>query len=115
MKGYVAKHNKIYNLPEIEQLTPDGFAYTTTDMLRNFRRQVVDIEHDYFEKDRLIEDTIEKFIIELGEDSDDDDNNDTDEDMMDKDDRQLIDEVLQKITEPTQTICTDPRRNLRGF
>ena len=33
--------------------------------------------------------------------------------MMDKDNRQLIDEALQKITEPTQTICTDPRRNLK--
>ena len=32
--------------------------------------------------------------------------------MMDKDNRQLIDEVLQEITEPTQTICNDPRRNL---
>ena len=31
---------------------------------------------------------------------------------MDKDDRQLIDEALQNITEPTQTICTDPRHNL---
>ena len=46
--------------------------------------------NDYFEKDRLIEDTIEEFIIELGEDDSDDD------DMMDKDDRQLIDEALQK-------------------
>ena len=32
--------------------------------------------------------------------------------MMDKDDRELIDEALQKITEPTQTISTDPRHNL---
>ena len=40
-----------------------------------------------FEKDGLIEDTIEEFIIELGEfDSDDDD----------KDNRQLIGEALQK-------------------
>ena len=57
------------------------------------------IENDFFEKDRLIEDTIEEFIIELGEsDSDDDDNNDTDHDndMMDKDNRQLIGEALQK-------------------
>ena len=82
---------------------------TTTDMWRNFCRHVVDIENDYFKKDRIEE----EFIIELGEDdSDDDDNNDTDDDMMDKDDRQLIDEALQKITEPTQTLCTDGRHNL---
>ena len=66
-----------------------------TDMWRNFCRHVVDIENDYFEKDGLIEDTIEEFIIELGDDSDDDDNNDTDKDMMDKDDRQLIDDFDQ--------------------
>ena len=64
----------------------------------------MDIENDYFEKDRLIEDTTEEFIIELGEDDSDDD------DMMDKDDRQIIDEALQKIPEPTQT-CIDLRHN----
>ena len=80
MKGYVAKHNKTYNLPEIERLTPDGFTYMS-DMWRNYRRHVVDIENAYFEKDKLIEDTIEEFIIELGDledNSEDDDNNDTD-------------------------------------
>ena len=95
----MATHNKTYNLPEIEWLTSDGFTYTTTDMWRNFCRHVVAIENDFFEKDRLIEDTIEEYIIELGEsDSDDDDNNDTDHDndMMDKDNRQLIGEALQK-------------------
>ena len=56
VKGYVAKYNKTYNLAEIERLTPDGFTHTTTDMWRNFCRHVVDIEHDYFEKDGLIED-----------------------------------------------------------
>ena len=34
--------------------------------------------------------------------------------LMDKDDRQLIDEV-QKISKPTQTICTDLKRNLTEF
>ena len=33
-------------------------------------------------------------------------------DMMDEDDRQLINEALQTITEPTQTACTDPRHKL---
>ena len=33
-------------------------------------------------------------------------------DMMDEDDRQLINEALQAITEPTQTACTDPWHNL---
>ena len=35
-----------------------------------------------------------------------------DTDMMEKEDIQLKDEALQKITEPTQTICTNSRHNL---
>ena len=109
----MAKRNKTYNLPEIERLTPDGFRYTTTDMWRKFCRHVVGIENDYFEKNGLIDNTIEEFIIELGEDDrDNDDNNDTHDDMIDKGDRQLRDEALQKLTEPTQTISTDLRRSL---
>ena len=50
VKGYVPKHNKTYNLPEIERLTLDGFRYTMTDMWRKFCRHVVGIENDYFEK-----------------------------------------------------------------
>ena len=66
-------------------------------MWKNFCRHLVDVENDYFEKDGLIKDTIEEFIIDLGEDdSDNDDNNDTDYDMMSKDNKQLIDETLQK-------------------
>ena len=54
-------------------------------------------------KDGLIQVTIEEFIIELGKD---DSNNETIMTLtltyiIDKDDRQLIDEALQKIAEPT--------------
>ena len=57
--GNVAKHDKTHNLSEIEQLTPDRVTYTTTDMWRNFCRHVVDIENDYFERDKFFEDTTE--------------------------------------------------------
>ena len=66
MKGYVAKHNKTHNLPEIEQLISDGLIHTTTDMWRIYCRHVVDIKNDYFEKYGLVEDTLEEFIIEIG-------------------------------------------------
>ena len=112
VKGYVAKHNKTHNLPEIEQHTCDGFIYTTTDMWKIYCRHVVDT-NDCFEKYGLVEDTLEEFIIEIGEDDSSNDNNsDIDDDTMDKDDKQLINEVLQKITEFIQTICTNPRRSL---
>ena len=44
VKGYVAKHNKTHNLPEIEQLISDGLIHTTTDMRRIYCRHVVDIK-----------------------------------------------------------------------
>ena len=31
VKGYIAKHNKDFNLKQIERLTPAGFEHTTTD------------------------------------------------------------------------------------
>ena len=87
VKGYVAKHNKTHNLPEIEQHTFDGFIYTTTDMWKIYCRHVVDIENDCFEKYGLVEDTLEEFIIEIGEDDTYNDNNsDIGNGMMDKDD-----------------------------
>ena len=53
VKGYVAKHNKDFNLKEVSRLTADGFKHTTTDMWRNFCRHVVDVENRYIEKDGI--------------------------------------------------------------
>ena len=39
-------------------------------MWRAFCRHVTDIENEYFEKDGLVEDLIEDFVIEFGSDSD---------------------------------------------
>ena len=47
VKGYVAKRNKTFTMTETKQLTLDGFKHTTTDMWRNFRKHVVDIEKEY--------------------------------------------------------------------
>ena len=54
IKGYVAKHNKIHNLPVIEQITSNTFTYTETDMWRNYCRHVMDVENDYFENMNLL-------------------------------------------------------------
>lgn len=40
VKGYVAKHNKNYNLKVIERLTTDGFEHSTKEMWENFCRHV---------------------------------------------------------------------------
>ena len=60
-------------------------------------------ENEYFERDGLVEDLIEYFVIECGSDSDD-------EELVDNDDRQLIDNTLRSTT--TSTICTNPRHDL---
>ena len=47
VKGYVARHNKNYNMTEIQYLTSEGCMHTTTDMWRVFCSHVVDMENDY--------------------------------------------------------------------
>ena len=125
VKGYVAKHNRDYNLAEVEQLVPKGFEHTTTDMWRKFCKHVIDIENEYIEKDGIVEDTLDEMTIEIGvkDDSDDDDDEDDDiDDLLDDTDRQVIDRALQAINTQTVTgqstssgldtsldICTHPR------
>ena len=98
VKGYVAKHNRDYNLGEVERLVPDGFEHTTSDMWRRFCRHVVDIENEYFEKDGLVEDVVEEMVITLGADENDSDEEEDEEGLMDDDDRQLISTALQQTT-----------------
>ena len=74
----------------------------------------VDIENNYFEKDKLIEDRVEEIIIQFGGNDSDNDIYESDDDLIDAYDRQIIDEALQRAAEPTDStksteICTDPR------
>ena len=119
VKGYVAKHNKDFNLKGIEMLTPQGFEHTTTDMWRQFCRHVVDVENRYMEQDGIMEDTVEEMRIEIGEDEDSDDEYEDDDgldDLLDDDDRQIIDIALHEANMPSTSsdsdICTNPRRDL---
>ena len=65
------------------------------------------------EKDGIIEDTVDEMTLTITPDSDDDGD---DEDLIDEDDRQVIDRVLQQSTSTETdwdtTICTNPRRDL---
>lgn len=122
VKKYIAKHNVHYTLKEVETLTPDAFAHTTTDMWRNFCRHVVDVENDYISKDGIVEDTLEEMTLTFTADSDDDsdidNDSDSENDMIDEDDRHLIDNALQQSTstdtdaDTDTTNSTNPRRNL---
>jgi len=100
VKGYIAKHNKNYNLKEIEELTPEGFRHTTKEMWRKFCRHVVDVENEYIKKDGILEDAVEEMTFTVGgEDSSDEE----EEDMMDDNDRQSIDRALQQLEHSTST------------
>ena len=59
-------------------------------------------------KDGIVEETVEEMTLTITPDSDD-------EDLIDEDDRQIIDRALERLTEtdPQNTsTCTNPRRNL---
>lgn len=114
VKGYVAKHNTRYSLEEVQRLTPEGFKHTTTDMWRKFCSHVMKVENEYIEKDGIMEDTLEEMTFTINEDSDDED---SDSDMIDDNDRQLIDRALRQqqrstSTDTSTTICTNPRKDL---
>ena len=87
----MAKHNVKFNLTEV-RLTQEGFQHTTVDMWRKFYRHMVDIENDYFDKDRLEDDMVDEIIIEYDGDEMEDEDED---DLLDEDDRHLIDMALQ--------------------
>ena len=112
VKAYIARHNTRYTLQEVQRLTPEGFKHTTADMWRNFYRHVVKVEEDYMVKDGIVEETVEEMTLTITPDSDDDSE---DEDLIDEDDRQIIDRALERLTEtdPLNTsTCTNPRRDL---
>ena len=77
VKGYAAKHNIAwYRLEDMERLTPEVFAHTTTDMWRNFCRRVVKVENDYIVKDRVVEDIVEEMMVTIIIPDSDDDSDD---------------------------------------
>ena len=63
-------------------------------------------------KDGIVDETVEEMTLTITPDSDDDSE---DEDLIDEDDRQIIDRALERLTEtdPQNTsTCTNPRRDL---
>ena len=85
VKAYIARHNTRYTLQEVQ------LKHTTADMWRNFYRHVVKVEEDYMVKDGIVEETVEEMTLTITPDSDD---TSEDEDLIDEDDRQIIDRAL---------------------
>ena len=70
----------------------------------------MDVENDYFVKDGLVEYLIEVFVVECGKDDGCD--SDDEEELIDYEDRRLIDSALRQTTNDTvtptySTICTN--------
>ena len=103
----MAKHNLKFNLTEVQRLTPEGFQHTTVDMWRKFCRHMVDIENDYFDKDGLVDDMVDEIIIECDGDEMEDEDED---DLLDEDDRHLIDMALQ-LSQQNETNTTESTTN----
>ena len=83
----------------------------TTDMWRAFFKYVIDIENNYLDKGRLLEDATEDMVIKVEGSADDDTHDDDDDDdnynndsLMDDEDRRIIDQALRQLTDHcTQT------------
>ena len=70
----------------------ESFTHTIIDMCPKFCRHVVDIENDYFDKDGLVDDSVDEIIIDCNSDEMEEANED---DLLDDDDRHLIYMALQ--------------------
>ena len=112
MKSYIRRNNKSFTLKEAESLVEAGFEEVTAEMWRKMCQHVKKIEDKYWEQDGLIEEAVEEFILRIGDEDDDSDNDDgcihddytgnctddTDTDLSDDEhDRELIEEERRKL------------------
>ncbi len=77
----------------MKQLTPEGIKHTTLEMWGKFCDHVMKLENQYFESDGILEEATEEFTIELT--PDDSDSEIEDEEMIDTNDRELIENTLK--------------------
>ena len=69
MKGYVAANNVTFKLLDVQQLAEGAFKTITAERWRSVCEHVKKILTDYLTRDNLCESEIEKFVINLEEDS----------------------------------------------
>ena len=64
-------------MKEIETLIPGGFSVITPAMWKNFCEHVRKVEDEYWEKDALLEDAVEEFILQISDSDSDSENDDS--------------------------------------
>ena len=94
VKDYCRKHNQAFTLKGVKELIPHGIQQATPDMWKHFCDHVEKVAEEYWEKDGLLEDAVEEFIIEVS-DSEDDDDESCDSDSEGPSDDEL-DRALQR-------------------
>lgn len=70
VKGYVAKNNKTFTLNEVENLVREGINTVTPAMWHKFCQHCENVEDTYWERDGLVEDSVEEILIKAGDESD---------------------------------------------
>ena len=80
VKDFVRSNNTTgdMSLSRLHELVQRGIASVSKDDWAVFCNHVKSIEDAYWEKDGLVENAVDEMIINLGDDSSDDNNSDTD-------------------------------------
>ena len=69
LKRYVAANNVTFEIPDVQQLAEGAFKTITAERWRSVCKHVKKIEADYWTRESLRESEIEKFVINLEENS----------------------------------------------
>ena len=89
VKGYLRVNNTSFKLADLESLVPAAFRSVSQEMWRHFCTHAIRKEEKFWEKDGLLEDAIDEFLIELNVDDDEEDEISDDEEL-DHEDRILM-------------------------
>ena len=84
VKEHVRKHNQLFTMAEIQQLTPSGIQAVTPDLWQKYVEHVKGVEDRFWEQDGLIEDTVEDCLTQFGNENSDDDDSDVYSDCDDE-------------------------------
>lgn len=68
VKGHVAKNNKSFKMAEVKTLFQEGLELVTPERWRSCIDHVIKVEDEMCQLDHLIDDVVEPFIINTGED-----------------------------------------------
>ena len=63
MKGYIARRNVSFKMPDVIQLTHDAIAAVTDDDRASSCRHVEEVERKYWDADVAVEAEMEKIVI----------------------------------------------------